>query len=188
MRLTGSRASRSVVLDRLGHHADAARAVAVAQHEFRPRPLVLVPGGRRHRMAIDQHRGAEIAVQPREQPAQRAVIGLVQALDAAQRVVDRNALVVDFLGVADHPRDGAEPAGDPHRAGIGEGRQAAFEHARIELVGLAVDVDESSAENARASADSRADHAGDQFVDEAVLGAAQRRRYRAARRARKSRG
>jgi len=45
---------------------------------------------------------------------------LRSAPDPAQRLGDGNALIVDFLGVADHARDRAEPAGDPHRAGIGE--------------------------------------------------------------------
>ena len=92
-----------------------------------------------------------------------------------KRVVDRDALVVDFLGVADHPRHGAKPAGDPHRAGIGEGGQPALEHARIELVGLAVDVDIAAREMRPHQRIAALDHAGDQFVDEAVLGAAQRR-------------
>ena len=155
--------------------ADAARAVAVAEHEVGARALVLGAGGRRHRVAIDQHRRAEIAVDPGEQPPQRAVIGLVEALDAAERVVDRDALVVDFLGVADHARDGAEAAGDPHRAGIGEGRQAAVEHARVELVGLAVDVDIAAREMRPHQRIAARDHAREQLVDEGILGAAQGR-------------
>ena len=107
-------------------------------------------------MAVDQHGGAEIAVQLGEQAPQRAVIGLVEALDAGERIVHRNALVVDFLGVADHPRHGAEPAGHPHRAGIGEGGQAALEHARIELIGLAIDVDKTAREMRAHHAESRA--------------------------------
>ena len=103
------------------------------------------------------------------------MIGLVEALDPAQRVVDRDALVVDFLRVADHPRDGAEPARDPHRAGIGERRQPAVEHARIELVGLAVDVDVAAREMRAHQRIAALHHAGDQFVDEGVLRAAQRR-------------
>ena len=56
-----------------------------------------------------------------------------------RRLFDRDPAAIDFLSVADDARDRAEPAGDPHRARIGEGRKAAVEHARIELVGLAVD-------------------------------------------------
>ena len=124
-------------------------------------------------MAVDQHGRAEIAVHAGEQPPQRAVIGLVEALDPAQRVVDRNALVVDFLRVADHARDRAEPAGDPHRAGVGERRQPAVEHARVELIGLAVDVDIAAREVRPHQRIAARHHARDQFVDEAVLGAPQ---------------
>ena len=126
-------------------------------------------------MAVDQHRRAEIAMDAGEQPAQRPVIGLVEAFDPPHRVVDRNALAVDFLGVADHAGDGAEPAGDPHRAGIGEGRQAAVEHARIELVGLAVDVDIAAREVRPHHRMAAAQHAEDQLVDEGILRPAQRR-------------
>ena len=126
-------------------------------------------------MAIDQNGGAEIALQPHEHAPQRAMIGLVEAVDPPQRFGDRNALIVDFLGVADHARHGAEPAGDPHRAGIGERRQPAVEHARVELVGLAVDVDIAAREVRPHGREAARRHAFDQFADETVLGAAQRR-------------
>ena len=120
-------------------------------------------------------RRAEIAMHARQQAAQRAVIGLVQPLDAPQRVVDRDALVVDLLRVADHARDRAEPARDPHRARIGERGQAAVEHARIELVGLAIHVDIAAREmHPHERVPARHD-AGDQVVDEGVLRAAQGR-------------
>ena len=64
-------------------------------------------------MTIDQCGGAELAMHLGEQPAQRAMVRLIERLDPAQRVVDGDALVVDFLRVADHARHGAEPAGDP---------------------------------------------------------------------------
>ena len=124
-------------------------------------------------MAVDQHGGAEILVHPRKQPPQRAVVGLVQALDALERVVDRDAPVVDFLGVADDARDRAQAASDPHGAGIGERGQPALEHARIELVGLAVYVDEAAREMGAHQRVALTHHAGHQLVDEAVLGAAQ---------------
>src|SRR5664280_2594282 len=44
----------------LGHRTDATGAVAVAEYEFRPWPLVLMAGGGRHGMAIDQHGGAKV--------------------------------------------------------------------------------------------------------------------------------
>ena len=133
-------------------------------------------------MAVDQHGRAEIAVHPREQAPQRAVIGLVQPLDAPERVIDRDALVVDFLRVADHPRDRAEPARDPHRAGIGEGGQAALEHARIELVGLAVDVHVAAREMRPHQRVAALHHAEGELVDEGILGAAQGREIEPGRR------
>ena len=126
-------------------------------------------------MTIDQDRGSEIALDAREQAPQGAVVGLVQPFDAPDRVVDRDALAVDFLGVADHAGDGAEAARHPHRTGVGERGQAALEHARIELVGLAVDVDIAARKmraHQRITAPDRADH---QLVHEAVLGAPQGR-------------
>ena len=154
---------------------DAARAVAVAEHDIGARPVVLGAGRRGHGVAVDQHGGAEIAVHAGQQAPQRAVIGLVEPLDAAQRIVDRDALVVDLLRVADHARDRAEPARDPHRAGIGERGQAAVEHARVELVGLAVHVDIAAREMRPHQRVAARHHAGDQVVDEAVLRAAQGR-------------
>ena len=71
-------------------------------------------------MAVDQHGGAEIAMQPHKYSPQGAVIRLIQAVDPPQRFGDGNALIVDFLGVADDASHRAETAGDPHRAGIGE--------------------------------------------------------------------
>ncbi len=108
-----------------------------------------------------------------EKPPQSPVIGLVQALDALQRIVDRNAPVVDFLRVADHARNRPQAAGNAHRARIGEGGQAAVEHARIELVGLAVDVNEAAREMGAHQRIAALDDAGDQIVDEAIFGTAQ---------------
>ncbi len=118
-------------------------------------------------MAIDQNGGAEVAVQLGEQAPQRPMIRLVEAFDAAQGVVHRNALVVDFLRVADHPRHGAQAPGHPHRAGIGKGRKPALEHARIKLVGLAVDVDKTAREMRAHHGKAARNHAGNQVVDEA---------------------
>ena len=76
-------------------------------------------------MAVHQDHGAERLMRLVDQPPQRAVIRLVQHLDAAERIVDAEALAIDLLAVADHARNGAEPAGDAHRAGIGEAGQPA---------------------------------------------------------------
>ena len=97
-----------------GNDPDAARAIAIAKHQIGARPLVAPARGRGHGVAVDQDRGAEFAVQAHEQAAQRAVIGLVEPVDPPQRLGDRNALIIDFLGIAHHARDRAEPAGHPH--------------------------------------------------------------------------
>ena len=71
-------------------------------------------------MDVDQNGGAKVAVQARKQPPQRAMIGLIEAVDALQRLADRNTLIVDFLRIANDARHRAEAARHPHRAGIGE--------------------------------------------------------------------
>src|SRR6185503_14562988 len=134
------------LFNRFGDHTHTTRAVPIAQHEFRPRSFVLVTGRRWHRMAINQHCRAKIAMQTAEKPAQSPMIRLVEAFDALQGIVDWYALVVDFLGIANHSRDGSKASGYTHRPGIGEGRQAAIEHPRIELVWLAVHVDKTAGE------------------------------------------
>ncbi len=110
-----------------------------------------------------------------DQPAQRAVIGLVEHLDPPQRLVDVEPLAIDFLAVADHARDGAETAGDPHRAGVGKARQPPGEHPRVELIGLAVHVDIGAREVDPDDRKAAIADAGDHLVHEAILGAAQRR-------------
>ena len=65
-------------------------------------------------MAIDQDRTAKIALQPHEEPAQRPVVRLIKPINAPHRFRDRNTLIIDFLGIAHHARDRAEPACHPH--------------------------------------------------------------------------
>ena len=65
-------------------------------------------------MAIDQDGGPEIAVDAGHQTPQRAMIGLIEDLDPAQRLADRQPVAVDLLGVADDARHRAEPPGHPH--------------------------------------------------------------------------
>src|SRR5262249_25519225 len=89
--------------DGLGDRSDATRAVPITQHDVGARTLVLAAGARRHGMTIDQDRSSEIPVDAREKAAQRAMVRLVQPLNPPNRVVDRNALAIDFLRVADDP-------------------------------------------------------------------------------------
>src|SRR5271157_1199271 len=91
-------------------------------------------------MAIDKNRGAKIPVNTREKASQGSMIGLVQPFDSPDRIVNGNPLAVNLLSVTDHPGDGTKPACHTHGSGIGKGRQPALEHARIELIGLAVNV------------------------------------------------
>src|SRR5262249_317916 len=120
-------------LDGLRHHADAACAVAISEHELWSRPLIPMAGRRWHRMAIDQHGRAEFAMQTGKEPAQGAMIRLVEAFNALQGIIDRNALVIDFLRVSHHARHRSQAASDTHRTRIGERRQPAVEHAWIKL-------------------------------------------------------
>ena len=92
-------------------------------------------------MAVDQDRVAEAAGGAVHELAQHPVIGLVEPLDPRAAPRRPEAAAIDLLAVGDDAGDGAEPAGDAHRARVGEGRQPALEHARVELVGLAVDVE-----------------------------------------------
>src|SRR5262245_34807962 len=97
-------------------------------------------------MTIYQDGGSEVPMDAREQAAQGPVIGLVEPLDSPDRVVYGNALAVDFLGITHDPCNGAQSPRHAHGAGVGEGWQPAVEHARIEFVGLAVDVDVAARE------------------------------------------
>ncbi len=112
-------------------------------------------------------------MQAHEHPPQCPMVGLVEALDAPQRFRDRNALIVNFLRVADHARDRAQAPGNPHRARIGEGRQSAVEHPRIEFVRLAIDVDVAPREMRPHQRMAAGDDACNQLVDERVLGTSQ---------------
>ena len=103
------------------------------------------------------------------------MIGLVQPFDPPDRIIDGDALAVDLLGVAHHPRHRAKPACDPHRAGIGEGGQAALEHAGIKLVGFAIDVHVAARKVRPHQRVTALHHAQGELVDERVLGAPQGR-------------
>ena len=70
--------------------------------------------------------------------------------------------------------DGAEAAGDPHRAGVGEARQPPGEHPGVELVGLAVHVDIGTGEIHRHHGKAAIAQMADQLVHERILGPAQR--------------
>ena len=83
---------------------------------------------------------------------------------------------VDLLAVGDDARDGAEPGADARRAGVDVAGQRVVEHGRVELVGLAVGVDEGAREEARQQRGAVRGRRREQLVDEGVLGPAQRER------------
>ena len=58
-----------------------------------------------------------------QQIGQGGVEGPIQPLDALERGPDRQPLAIDLLGIGDDAGDGAEPADDAGRLGIGELRQ-----------------------------------------------------------------
>jgi len=152
------------VLEAGGNAADAAVATALALAVVYPQAGNLGGGG----FALwVPHKGKADAIDFRERaPA---------AADTAQYLVDGKPLAIDFLPVADHARDGAETAGDPHRARVGERGQAAVEHARIELVGLAVDVDIAAREMRPHQRIAALNDAESKLVHKTVLGAAKGR-------------
>ena len=127
-------------------------------------------------MAVDHHRRTESLVHLIDQPPQRAVVGFIKRLDPPQRIVHRQSLAVDLLAVADHARDGAETARDPHRSRVGEARQAPDEHARVELVRFPVHVDIGAGEVDPDHRKSATAQIGDQLVHEGIFRPAQGRK------------
>jgi len=93
----------------------------------------------------------------------------VIARDPGQRLADRQARRVDVHVLADDAWNRAEPAGHAHGPGIGEGGQAALEHARIELVRLAVDVKERARERRMQQRRAKPGNGQEQLVDEIVF-------------------
>ncbi len=126
---------------------------------------------------VDCHSMPSSAGQKDERPRPDFVIGDrygTSCVPLVAECVDRDALLVDFLRIADHARDGAEPARHPHRAGIREGRQPAVEHARVQFVRLAIDVDKAAREMRVHQRVAAADHATDQVIDVGIFRTAQR--------------
>ncbi len=49
-------------------------------------------------------------------------------------------MTIDFLSVADNPRDGSQSPGHTHGAGVGKARKPAGKHTGIEFIRLAVHI------------------------------------------------
>src|SRR5215471_4546244 len=103
------------------------------------------------------------------------MIRLVQLFDPPEGIVYGNPLIINFLRVADDACDGTEAACHPHGARIGKRRQPSLEHARVELVGLAVHVDIAAGEMRAHQRMAALHHAEEKLVHEGVLGSPQRR-------------
>ncbi len=111
-----------------------------------------------------------------DQFAQTLVVRTMKRGDPRHRVGDGNPSLVDRLRVADDARDGAQARRDAQRAGVGEFGQRTLEHLRIEFERLAVDVEKRAREMRAQQRRAERDAGQEQFVDERVLGAAQRQR------------
>ena len=125
-------------------------------------------------MAVEQHGEAERRLGRANERAERRVIGLVVALDARHGVGEAQLAAIDLGAVGDDAGDRAKPAAHPGRMGVDVGRQRVLEHRRVELVGLAVDVDVGARKQRPDQRRAEARPGGEQLVDEAVLRAAQR--------------
>ncbi|MNL44502.1 hypothetical protein D3C87_1670830 [compost metagenome] len=63
----------------------------------------------------------------------------------------------------------SQAAGNPHGADIGVGRQSAFEHARIKLVGLAIDVEIRAGKIGFQQRRTDVGRSGEQLVNEMIF-------------------
>ncbi len=100
------------------------------------------------------------------------MIGLVDGVDAAESLLDRQGCGVYLLALGDDAGNGAEPAGDADRADVGIGRQAAREHLGVELVGFAIDVEPGARKVRLQQGRTKCGGVGHQFVDVGILGPA----------------
>ena len=92
-------------------------------------------------MTIDQQIAAEQCLGFLDQPAQDLMIRMIKAFDAPARLCKAELAGIDLLAIGDDPGDGAQTHAHPRRPGVDEFRQRVGKHRRIELIGLAVDVE-----------------------------------------------
>ena len=154
----------------------AGDSVAVAEHDVGPAPFARGVGSRRHRMAIDEQTAAEQCFGLFDKPAQRPVIGPVQPFNAAPNLRETKLLRVNLFTAGDDPGDRAETHADARRSGVDEFWQSVGEHAGIELIGLAVDVDIGAREASRQQRGAEARTGREELIDKAVFGPPQRYR------------
>ena len=127
---------------------------------------------RRHRMPIDEKRDAEGRARARCSSRRSPVWnGLCSVSMRSKASVTGNAPPIDVLPVGDDARNGAEPGRDAHRACIGEAGKRPLDQARIELVGLAVDVEIGARKAGMDERNAALGRGRQQEIDEGILGA-----------------
>ena len=157
-----------------GDGAAAGTAVAVAEYDvatFARRQRVERTAGRRHRVAIDQQANAEPRPRRLHEVAQGLVVGRVKLIDAPLGVVEPESAPVDAGAVGNDLGDGAETGGQPRRGGGDVIGKRVVEHGRIELVGLAVDIDIGAREMRLQQRRAELGDGAEYLVDEGVFGA-----------------
>ena len=126
-------------------------------------------GAGRHGMAVDEEHFAHLAQHGVGEGGEGAVVGQVDLLDTLAGFAEIDAAAIDFLAFRDDAGNGAEAPCHARRTGVGVARQLAGEHAGVELVRFAVEVDvaarHAGAQHGRAVADA----GQEKLVDVAVL-------------------
>ncbi len=125
-------------------------------------------------MAVDEDGSTEPPPRTLEHARYACVKGLIQPLDPLDRRRKRQRLAVDLLAVSHDARDRSEAPGDPHGLCVGEVWQRLCKEFRIELIGLAIDVEVRTREPRSNEGRAQLCHIREQLVDEAVLRLPQR--------------
>jgi len=123
-------------------------------------------------MAVYQDCVAEPLPGPFERLSEQPVLRHIDVPDAGKGIVDGHPARVDRLTVGDDARDRAKTAGDTGRAGVGEGRQPAVEHPRVELIGFAIDVEPGAREMRAKQRRTMSEGCTEQSIDVDILGLA----------------
>ena len=151
--------------------AIARGAVAVAKDEIRPAAPLVGHGVGGHGVAVDEHGEPEFRFRLLKKRAQCLVIGRVQPIDALERRPHGERLAINLVGLRNDAGNGAEPSHHPHRLRVGVMGEAIVEERRIELVGLAVDVEISAREMGIEQRRTHLGNEAEQLLHIGVLGA-----------------
>ena len=127
-------------------------------------------------MAVDQHRHAEATTGRAEQVEQGVVERPIVGGDAPLGLGQAQLAGVDLAASGHRPSDRAKPTRNPHRGGVRVRRQRVREHPWVELVGLAVGIDEGAREQRPQQRRPVVRRGPEQLVDVGVLELAQRRK------------